>query len=177
MFTLYIDDLLKELSLSNVGCYWDNVFVGALAYADDLTLLAPSPSVLRKFLAICEKSGSELRLKSNPDKTQSLGSVERDLEDMELHISFVASKSDVLSMCPIFRKIWIFRAANALCFLCNSDNNFDEFNSFVFPKKGERQSMMKVTVIWKNFHFQYFLKCLPTLDVAVKEIKSVVDSL
>ena len=72
LFTLYIDDLLKELSLSNVGCYWDNVFVGALAYADDLTLLAPSPSVLRKFLAICEKSGSELRLKSNPDKTQSI---------------------------------------------------------------------------------------------------------
>ena len=95
-----------------------------------------------------------------------LGSVERDLEDMEFHISFVANISDVLSMCPIFRKIWIFRAVNALCFLCNSDNNFDEFNSFAFPKKGERQSMMKVTVIWKKFHFQYFLKCLPTLDVA-----------
>ena len=72
LFTLYIDDLLKELSHSNVGCYWDNVFVGALAYAGDLTLLAPSPSALRKFLAICEKSGSELRLKSNPGKTQSI---------------------------------------------------------------------------------------------------------
>ena len=62
LFTPYIDDLLKELSHSNVRCYWENIFVGALAYADDLTLLAPSPSALRKLLAICKKSGSDLRL-------------------------------------------------------------------------------------------------------------------
>ena len=64
-----IDDLLKELSHSSAGCYWENIFVGALAYADDLTLLAPSPSVLGKLLVICEKSGSVLRL---PDKTQCI---------------------------------------------------------------------------------------------------------
>ena len=69
----------------------------------------------------------------------------------------------------------VLGAANPLHFLRNSDNNFDEFNSFVFPKKGERQSVMKVTVTWKNFHFQYFLKRLPTLDVAVNKIKSVID--
>ena len=55
-----------------MGCYWDNIFVGALAYADDLTLLAPSPSALRKLLAICEKSGSDLSLKFNPDETQCI---------------------------------------------------------------------------------------------------------
>ena len=55
-----------------MGCYWGNIFVGALAYADDLTLLAPSPSALRKLLAICEKSGSVLRLTFNPDKTQCI---------------------------------------------------------------------------------------------------------
>ena len=38
------------------------------------------------------------------------------------------------------------------------------------------QSVMKVTVTWKNFHFQYLLKRLPILDVVVKEVKSVVDS-
>jgi len=70
LFTLYIDDLLKELSQSGVGCYWENIFVGALAYADDLTLLALSPSGLRKLLAIGEKSGSVLRLTFNLDKTQ-----------------------------------------------------------------------------------------------------------
>ena len=33
LFTLYINNLLKELSHSNVGCHWENIFVGVLAYA------------------------------------------------------------------------------------------------------------------------------------------------
>ena len=42
LFALYIDDLLYELEQSGVGCYLDDLFVGALTYADDLTLLAPT---------------------------------------------------------------------------------------------------------------------------------------
>jgi len=38
----YIDDLLLSLKSSGVGCYMGNFFVGALAYADDIVLLAPS---------------------------------------------------------------------------------------------------------------------------------------
>ena len=58
LFALYIDDLLYELEQSGVGCFWDDQFVGALAYADDLTLLAPSPAALRRFLFICEQFGA-----------------------------------------------------------------------------------------------------------------------
>ena len=72
LFTLYIDDLLTELSHTNVGCYWDKMFAGAIAYADDITLLAPTPSALRKLLAVCETSGSSLKLKFNPEKTQCI---------------------------------------------------------------------------------------------------------
>ena len=72
LFTLYLDDLLTELSHTNVGCYWDKIFVGAIAYADDITLLAPTPSALRKLLVVCETSGSSLMLKFNPDKTQCI---------------------------------------------------------------------------------------------------------
>ena len=48
LFTLYID-LLMDLKDQGVGCFWDmsSYFVGALCYADDLVLLAPSPSALR----------------------------------------------------------------------------------------------------------------------------------
>ena len=81
------------MSHSSVGCYWENIFVGALAYADVLTLLAPSLSALT-----CEKSGTVLSLTFNPDKTQC---VESGLEVMELHFSFVASISAVLSMFTI----------------------------------------------------------------------------
>ena len=67
LFTLYLDDLLIELACTNAGCYWDDMFVGALA---DITLLAPTPSALRKLLAVCESIGTNLMLKFNPDKIQ-----------------------------------------------------------------------------------------------------------
>jgi len=45
-FRLYIDDLLLLLSRSGVGCFIGNNFVGALAYADDIVLAAPTASAL-----------------------------------------------------------------------------------------------------------------------------------
>ena len=72
LFALYIDDLLLELSQSKVGCHWYGTFAGALAYADDITLLAPSPSALRKLLQICENFGASHKMRFNPDKTQCI---------------------------------------------------------------------------------------------------------
>ena len=71
LFTLYSDDLLYELEQSRVVFFfWDDQFVGALAYADDLTLLASSPAALRRLLFICEQFGAANKLKFNQDKTQ-----------------------------------------------------------------------------------------------------------
>ena len=44
--------------------------VGALCYADDLTLLAPSPSALRIMLQLCEQFAECRGLRFNPAKTQ-----------------------------------------------------------------------------------------------------------
>ena len=38
LFTLYIDKLLIRLKLSGVGCFLNNAYIGALSYADDITL-------------------------------------------------------------------------------------------------------------------------------------------
>jgi len=54
-FTVYIDGLLVKLSNANVGCYVGEVFVGGLAYADDIVLLAPTPSAMRRLLQICDE--------------------------------------------------------------------------------------------------------------------------
>jgi len=48
LFCVYIDGLLVALSRANVGCYIGRSYVGALAYADDLVLTAPSASALCK---------------------------------------------------------------------------------------------------------------------------------
>jgi len=59
----YIDGLLCAIRESSVGCYIGHVFVGVLAYADDVTLLAPTPQAMRHLLKICEKYVSRRKKK------------------------------------------------------------------------------------------------------------------
>jgi len=46
LFCIYIDGLLTTLSESGFGCYMGDNFLGALGYADDIVLIAPSPSAI-----------------------------------------------------------------------------------------------------------------------------------
>ena len=69
VFNLYMDELIKQLESSGYGCYIGHIFYGALGYADDLTLLAPTIYGLQKMLKICEKFGMEYDVKFNPQKT------------------------------------------------------------------------------------------------------------
>ena len=62
LFTVYIDGLLTELEKKGVGCYWNNHFVGALCYTDDIALLAPSPAALRLMLDTCSSFASSRSL-------------------------------------------------------------------------------------------------------------------
>jgi len=50
LFCIYINGLLVRLKQSKIGCWIGNTFVGAIAYADDITLLAPTPSAMRYML-------------------------------------------------------------------------------------------------------------------------------
>jgi len=52
LFGLYVDGLLVKLSKAGIGRFVGRNFIGALAYADDIVLLAPTASALRKMLAI-----------------------------------------------------------------------------------------------------------------------------
>ena len=70
LFSLYLDGLLEELADSGVGCFWGSLFVGAVAYADDVVLLAPCASALRCMLNICNTYASQHGLWFNAGKTQ-----------------------------------------------------------------------------------------------------------
>ena len=70
LFTVYLDDLLKKLEENGVGCFWSHYFVGAVCYADDIALLAPSPSALRQMLSTCSSFAISHSLLFNVDKTQ-----------------------------------------------------------------------------------------------------------
>ena len=55
LFAIYTDSLLKRLEESGVGCHMGGHFTGALAYADDITLISPSMSGLRTLTKVCEE--------------------------------------------------------------------------------------------------------------------------
>ncbi len=51
MFTMYMDELIKELNASGIG----PEYLGCLGYADDLKLMCLGIKNLQKMISICEK--------------------------------------------------------------------------------------------------------------------------
>ena len=69
LFTLYIDLLLSRPKSCGSGCYIGQSFVGALGYADDIVLLAPTRYSLSRFLKECELFSEEYLLTFNANKS------------------------------------------------------------------------------------------------------------
>ena len=69
LFRVYLDNLLSSLKILGIGCLWDGLFVGAVSYADDIALLAPSPSALRLMLKHCVEFAISRGLSFNAGKT------------------------------------------------------------------------------------------------------------
>ena len=72
LFGIYIDDLLCKLQNSGYGCRMGHIYVGALGFADDLILMCPSESGIRKMLKICEEYAEEHNLIFNGAKSKLL---------------------------------------------------------------------------------------------------------
>jgi len=60
------------LSRAGVGCFVGSNFVGALDYADDIVLLAPSASALRMMLVICDNYAKDYLISFNASKSKCL---------------------------------------------------------------------------------------------------------
>ena len=63
---------MKRLEETGVGCHMGSRFTGALAYADDITLLAPCKSALSILVCVCEKYASEFDILFNGSKSKLL---------------------------------------------------------------------------------------------------------
>ena len=68
LFTVYLDNLLKNLRQRNIGCKIGATYLGVFGYADDLTLLCPSISGLKEMLKICEDYASDYNIIFNAKK-------------------------------------------------------------------------------------------------------------
>ena len=65
---IYTDGLSKRLEDKGVGCHMGCRFTGALAYADDITLLAPCKSALSIMFDVCEQYAAEFDILFNGSK-------------------------------------------------------------------------------------------------------------
>ena len=93
LFALYMDILLMRLENSGFGCHIGDSFVGAIAYADDITLLAPSSTSLKLMLDVVDDFGKEYSVKFNPTKSiyTVLGNTEA--QPYSLHFNSVILQS------------------------------------------------------------------------------------
>ena len=69
----YLDGLIVRLRKLGHGCKVAGVWIGALAYADDLVLLAPSRRDLQIMVTVCEKYAEEFNItfSTDPDPRKS----------------------------------------------------------------------------------------------------------
>ena len=72
LFVLYMNDLIKRLRNSGLGCHWLSLFMACIMYADDLCLLAPTRSAMQKLISICVEYCNEFCLSFNATKSKTL---------------------------------------------------------------------------------------------------------
>ena len=70
LFGLYLDELLLKLKHSDIGCHIGNVFTGALAYADDVVLLAPTKHAMSLMLKTCSEFSKKFDVLFNAVKSK-----------------------------------------------------------------------------------------------------------
>ena len=77
LWGVYLDPLLKRLRNIGVGCHVGDVFLGVMAYADDLILLAPNRAAAAQMLGICEAWAQEnnVLFSTDPDPKKSKSKV------------------------------------------------------------------------------------------------------
>ena len=55
LWSLYLDNLSKELRQLGVGCHVGGLYVGVVVYADDVLLMASTRGAMQAMLRKCEQ--------------------------------------------------------------------------------------------------------------------------
>jgi hypothetical protein len=72
-WAVYIDPLISELRRKGIGCHLAGVWMGAVVFADDILLLAPSRDAASKMLGTCETFAelNNIKFSTDPDPSRS----------------------------------------------------------------------------------------------------------
>jgi len=151
LFNIYFNSIITALKASDLGCHIDGMFVGWIAYADDVILLSASVVHLNMMLDICQSQGNMLDVKFNPSKS-CLFTVGKDYKDQlaslhfgdgnvswsdsmrYLEIHFMSNKRLKVDICPFLHKF--YASVNAIIThskYVNEDVKLRLFESFSLP--------------------------------------------
>ena len=88
LFSCYIDGLIQNLQNCKLGCHLGDLFVGCVAYADDVVLLAPSMYALKEQVKIAESFANDHSLIFNGSKSKLMYFGKNDIDgDVTIEIS------------------------------------------------------------------------------------------
>ena len=73
LFSVYVQELLDRLQSADIGCHVGNTFMGAVAWADDFLLTAPTRQAMQIMLDIASSYAKEvgLQFSTDPDPVKS----------------------------------------------------------------------------------------------------------
>ena len=72
LFSLYVNELIQKLRETGMGCWVGSSFMGIIAYADDLIILAPRRDALQKMIRISDMFMREHRILFSTKKTKCM---------------------------------------------------------------------------------------------------------
>jgi hypothetical protein len=72
LFCVYLDSFLQELQRAGQGCHIGQWFAAALAYADDVVLLAPTAPAMRSMLSVCDRFAIDFNVTFSRNKSKCI---------------------------------------------------------------------------------------------------------
>ena len=69
LFALYVNQLTNQLIACKDGCYFNDMCISHVLYADDICLLAPTASAMQTLLDVCYEYGIDNDIVFNPIKS------------------------------------------------------------------------------------------------------------
>ena len=72
LFSIYVDDLIKEIIDSNTGAICGNSNTSILAYADDIALISNTHNSMQILINKCSDFGDKWCIKFNGNKSKAM---------------------------------------------------------------------------------------------------------
>ena len=155
LFAIYLDSVIEKVKNSKSGCQINWSYVGILAYADDILLIAPTVMSLQTMVTICEKELQELDMQINANKSACIRigpAWKTTVSNIETcDGSIIAWKDDIK-----YLGVNITAGTSFACSLDNAKRNFYRAFNAIYGKVGGIASEEVLLHLFRS-------KCLPLL--------------